>query len=110
MRVTLLSGGVGGARLARGLDALDRVDLSIIVNVGDDQQIHGLHVSPDLDTVTYALAGVVGLQGWGRADDTFNFNDELGRFGFDNSFKLGEPGPRLEPVPDRASPDRRQLV
>ena len=90
MRVALLSGGVGGARLARGLDALDWVDLSIIINVGDDQQIHGLHVSPDLDTVTYTLAGVVGLQGWGRADDTFYFNNELGRFGFDNSFKLGD--------------------
>ena len=90
MKVTLLSGGVGGARLARGLDALDWVDLSVIVNVGDDQETHGLYVSPDLDTVTYALAGIAGPHGWGRADDTFSFNKELGRFGVDNSFKLGD--------------------
>ena len=90
MRVTLLSGGVGGARLARGLDALERVDLSVIVNVGDDQETHGLYVSPDLDTVTYTLAGMAGAQGWGRADDTFHFNQELGGFGVDNSFKLGD--------------------
>ena len=90
MRVTLLSGGVGGARLARGFDALDQVDLSVIVNVGDDQETHGFYVSPDLDTVMYALAGIAGPQGWGRADDTFFLNEELGRFGVDNSFKLGD--------------------
>ncbi len=90
MKVVLLSGGVGGARLARGFDALDQVDLSVIVNVGDDQETHGLHVSPDLDTVTYTLAGIAGPHGWGRADDTFQFNEELGRFEADNSFKLGD--------------------
>ena len=90
MKVVVLSGGVGGARMARGFDALDQVDLSVIVNVGDDQETHGLYVSPDLDTVTYTLAGIAGPQGWGRADDTFHFNEELGRFDAENSFKLGD--------------------
>lgn len=90
MKVVELSGGVGGARMARGLAAVPEVDLSVVVNVGDDASNHGLHISPDLDTVTYTLAGVEGPQGWGRADDTFTLNDELGRFGVDNTFQLGD--------------------
>lgn len=90
MKVVELSGGVGGARMARGLAAVPGVDLTVIVNVGDDASNHGLHISPDLDTVTYTLAGVEGPQGWGRADDTFTLNDELGRFGVDNTFQLGD--------------------
>ncbi len=85
-----LSGGVGGARLARGLDGLDNVDLTIVVNVGDDEDIHGLHVSPDIDTVVYTLAGIEGPHGWGRSGDTFQTNDEIGALGSDNSFKLGD--------------------
>lgn len=90
MRVVELSGGIGGARLGRGLAALDDVELTVVVNVGDDDVIHGLDVSPDLDTVTYTLAGMEGPEGWGRAGDTFRFNDELARFGVDNVFRLGE--------------------
>ncbi len=90
MRVVELSGGVGGARMARGLAAVAEVDLTVVVNVGDDASNHGLHISPDLDTVTYTMAGVEGPQGWGRADDTFTLNDELGRFGVDNNFQLGD--------------------
>lgn len=90
MRVVELSGGVGGARLGAGLAALDHVDLTIVVNVGDDDLVHGLAVSPDLDTVVYTLAGVEGPQGWGRAGDSFRFNDELARFGVDTSFRLGD--------------------
>ncbi len=90
MKVVELSGGVGGARLARGLAAVPGVDLTVVVNVGDDASNHGLHVSPDLDTVTYTLAEIEGPQGWGRADDTFALNDELGRFGVDNTFQLGD--------------------
>ncbi len=85
-----LSGGVGGARLARGLDRLDSVDLTIVVNVGDDDDIHGLHVAPDIDTVVYTLAGIEGQHGWGRSDDTFETNDEIGALGHDNNFKLGD--------------------
>lgn len=90
MKVAELSGGVGGARLARGLAAIGEVDLSLIVNVGDDETIHGLSISPDIDTVIYTLAGVEGPEGWGRQGDTFNTNDELGRLGLDNRFRLGD--------------------
>lgn len=76
--------------MARGLAAVPGVDLTVVVNVGDDASNHGLDISPDLDTVTYTLAGVEGPQGWGRADDTFALNDELGRFGVDNTFQLGD--------------------
>ncbi|HSK06742.1 MAG TPA: 2-phospho-L-lactate transferase [Acidimicrobiia bacterium] len=90
MNVVELSGGVGGARLARGLDAVEDVALTVVVNVGDDLPTHGLYVSPDLDTVVYTLAGIEGPQGWGRADDTFVTNTELARFGVDNGFRLGD--------------------
>lgn len=90
MRVVQLSGGVGGARMARGLATLPEVELTVVVNVGDDAHNHGLRVSPDLDTVVYTLAGLEGRQGWGRAGDTFALNDELGRFGVDNTFQLGD--------------------
>jgi len=90
MKIVELSGGVGGARLARGLASLPDVDLTVVVNVGDDDENHGFHVSPDLDTVVYTLAGLEGPEGWGRAGDTFEFNDELGRFGVDNTFRLGD--------------------
>ncbi|MBW3666490.1 MAG: 2-phospho-L-lactate transferase [Actinobacteria bacterium] len=90
MRVVELCGGVGGARLGVGLAALEDVDLTIVVNVGDDDLVHGLAVSPDLDTVVYTLAGVEGPLGWGRAGDSFRFNDELARFGVDTSFRLGD--------------------
>jgi LPPG:FO 2-phospho-L-lactate transferase len=90
MKVVELSGGVGGARMARGLAAMPDVDLTVVVNVGDDEEIHGLHVSADLDTVIYTLAGVEGPDGWGRSADTFVLNDELARFGVDNRFRLGD--------------------
>jgi len=90
MKVVELSGGVGGARMARGLAAMPDVDLTVVVNVGDDEEIHGLHVSADLDTVIYTLAGVEGPDGWGRSADTFVLNEELARFGVDNRFRLGD--------------------
>lgn len=90
LKIVELSGGVGGARMARGLAALEEVDLAVIVNVGDDAANHGLAISPDLDTVIYTLAGLEGPQGWGRAGDSYALNDELARFGVDNSFKLGD--------------------
>ncbi|MCZ6631705.1 MAG: 2-phospho-L-lactate transferase [Actinobacteria bacterium] len=90
MKVVELSGGVGGARMAKGLAAVPTIDLTVVVNVGDDEDIHGLHVSADLDTVVYTLAGVEGPDGWGRSADTFMFNDELARFGVDNRFRLGD--------------------
>ncbi|MFW2339817.1 MAG: 2-phospho-L-lactate transferase CofD family protein [Acidimicrobiia bacterium] len=90
MRLTMLSGGVGGARLARGLAALDGVDLTVIVNVGDDDELYGLSVSPDLDTVTYTLAGIEGIPGWGLADDSHIVMNHLEDFGVDTRFKIGD--------------------
>jgi len=87
----LLSGGVGGARLARGLAAvLDPADLTVVVNVGDDAEFYGLHVSPDLDTVAYTLAGREGSQGWGRAGDTFTVMGHLETLGMDTRFRVGD--------------------
>jgi LPPG:FO 2-phospho-L-lactate transferase len=76
--------------MARGLAALEGIDLTVVVNVGDDASLHGLHISPDLDTMVYTLAQVEGPHGWGRIDDTFAANTELGRFGVDNTFRLGD--------------------
>lgn len=90
MNVVELSGGVGGARLARGLDRAVGINPTIVVNIGDDEDIHGLHVSPDIDTVLYTLAGVEGPHGWGRRGDSFVTNAEIGRLGGDNTFQLGD--------------------
>ena len=89
-KVVLLSGGVGGARLARGLAALDDVALTVVVNVGDDEVVYGLHVSPDLDTVVYTMAGVEGPEGWGLTADTFTVMKRLGLFGTDTRFRIGD--------------------
>lgn len=87
MRITALSGGVGGARFLRGvLHALERsgepVDLTIIGNTGDDITLFGLRVCPDLDTVLYTLGGGIHEeQGWGRAGETFSVQGELAAYG-----------------------------
>jgi LPPG:FO 2-phospho-L-lactate transferase len=85
----MLSGGVGGARLARGLAAVTD-GLTVIVNVGDDEVVYGLAVSPDVDTVTYTLAGIEGAAGWGLRDDTFEVMDALAATGTDTTFRLGD--------------------
>lgn len=89
-RVVLLSGGVGGARLARGFEHLEDVESTVVVNVGDDDTFYGWSVSPDLDTVLYTLAGVEGPQGWGRADDTAVLMDHLAALGVDTRFRIGD--------------------
>jgi LPPG:FO 2-phospho-L-lactate transferase len=89
--VTILSGGVGGARAGRGFDSvLGPGELAIVVNVGDDERIHGVHVSPDIDTVLYTLADREGSQGWGLADDTYTVMDRLAAAGEDTRFRLGD--------------------
>jgi len=92
MGVTALAGGVGAAKFLRGLVAsIPAFDVTVIGNTGDDAVFHGLHVSPDLDTVTYTLAGIVDTaKGWGIADDTRNALDHLGRLGVDTWFWLGD--------------------
>ena len=91
MRITALSGGVGGARMLRGLAGVGEIELTAVVNVGDDDVIYGLALSPDLDTVTYTLAGLHSeTRGWGRDDETWQVMDELGRFPIDSSFRVGD--------------------
>jgi len=89
--IAALAGGVGAARFLRGLvRAVPAEDVVVIGNTGDDEVFHGLHVSPDLDTVTYTLAGAVGPAGWGLAGDTFRTLDAYERYGEATWFRLGD--------------------
>ncbi|MCA3747778.1 MAG: 2-phospho-L-lactate transferase [Rubrobacter sp.] len=92
MKVVALAGGVGGARLAAGLqEALPAGDLTVVVNTADDFELWGLYISPDLDTVMYTLAGLENPEtGWGIRGDTFFSLEMLGRYGEDTWFLLGD--------------------
>jgi LPPG:FO 2-phospho-L-lactate transferase len=92
VKVVLLSGGVGGARFARGVQAaLAPDELTVIGNVGDDVEVLGLHVSPDLDSVLYALAGLNDDErGWGRAGETWNALASASGWGGEDWFRLGD--------------------
>lgn len=92
-RVVALAGGIGAARFLRGLvQVVDPAVLTVVVNTGDDLRLHGLLVSPDLDTITYTLGGGVDpSQGWGRADERRTVATELaGRYGEPGWFTLGD--------------------
>ena len=91
-KVLALAGGVGGAKLAWGLaQVLPPERLVVGVNTGDDDDFHGLHVSPDLDTITYTLAGLSNPEtGWGLAGDTFNALEMLKKYQVDTWFNLGD--------------------
>jgi len=90
--VTVLAGGFGGARMAHGFELLgERVTLSVIVNTADDLELHGLLVSPDLDTVMYTLAGLANdATGWGVRDETWSAAEMLARYGAPTWFRLGD--------------------
>jgi LPPG:FO 2-phospho-L-lactate transferase len=93
VRIAALAGGTGAAKLLRGLAVCvaDQAALTIIGNTGDDAEIWGLHVSPDLDSVMYALAGVLdGQRGWGRADETFHCLAAMAAYGAPTWFGLGD--------------------
>ena len=92
MNVVLLSGGGGGARFARALDdALEPGELTVIGNVGDDLEILGLSVSPDLDSLLYTLGGLIDEhRGWGRAGETWNALASVGAWGGESWFRLGD--------------------
>ncbi|KRR20977.1 2-phospho-L-lactate transferase [Bradyrhizobium retamae] len=90
-RVVALCGGVGGAKLALGLQHLLGERLTVVVNVADDFEHLGLHISPDLDTVLYTLGGLSDQQrGWGRSDETWNFMGALKEIGGQTWFSLGD--------------------
>ena len=90
--ILALAGGVGGAKLARGLaDVLDADELMVVVNTGDDFEHLGMHISPDLDTVVYTLAGLNDpVQGWGLAGETWGFMRALEALGGETWFRLGD--------------------
>jgi len=90
--VVVLAGGVGAARLLSGLvQVVDQRRLSVVVNTGDDTVLHGLAISPDLDTITYTLAGAVNPEtGWGLAGETWAAMEALGRYGDRGWFRLGD--------------------
>jgi len=92
VRIVLLSGGGGGARFARGLaGALDDGELTVLGNVGDDVQILGLHVSPDLDSLLYTLSGLIDSErGWGRSAETWTALESAAAWGGEDWFSLGD--------------------
>jgi LPPG:FO 2-phospho-L-lactate transferase len=92
VKVVLLSGGGGGARLARGLAAvLPPGDLTVVGNVGDDLEILGVHVSPDLDSLLYTLAGLMDDErGWGREGESWNALEAVAQWGGEDWFRLGD--------------------
>src|SRR3954447_9166179 len=90
--ITVLAGGVGAARLLGGLGQVTNpAEVTAIVNVGDDIVLHGLHISPDLDTVTYTLAGAIDPErGWGLAGESWAAMEALDRYGGESWFRLGD--------------------
>jgi LPPG:FO 2-phospho-L-lactate transferase len=91
MRVTLLAGGTGGTKLAHGFSMLPQVELTVIANVGDDVEMHGLLVCPDIDALLYTLAGLVDAdRGWGVRGDTHTAHDMFERLGEPTWFRIGD--------------------
>jgi LPPG:FO 2-phospho-L-lactate transferase len=92
VKVAVLAGGLGGSRFARALtEALDPRDVTVVGNVGDDVEVAGLHVSPDLDTIVYTLGGLLDeKRGWGREDETWNARSTAERLGAETWFQLGD--------------------
>ena len=92
MKVAVLAGGVGGARFVQALmEAIEPREVTVIANVGDDLELHGLYISPDLDTLFYTLAGLGDEErGWGRASETWNASETIGLLGGETWFRLGD--------------------
>jgi LPPG:FO 2-phospho-L-lactate transferase len=92
MNVVVLAGGLGGSRLARALaETIDPHELTIVGNVGDDLEVLGLQVSPDLDTILYTLTGRLDeSKGWGRAGETWNALETVAELGGESWFRLGD--------------------
>ena len=89
--ITLIAGGVGGAKLAEGFDAINEINLSVIGNIADDDTFHGLWISPDIDTLTYSLAKIINRdQGWGLRNETFNSLKMLSKLNQETWMTLGD--------------------
>ena len=91
-RFVCLAGGVGAAKFLQGfVNVVPQEDVVVVVNTGDDMELHGLHISPDLDIILYTLAGIVEeVKGWGIRDDTFQCLSMLQRYGCETWFNLGD--------------------
>jgi LPPG:FO 2-phospho-L-lactate transferase len=111
VKVAILTGGVGGARFLRGVvEVVDPAAVTAIVNVGDDLEVLGLSVSPDLDSVLYALAGIGDEErGWGRADETWNALGTVESLGGESWFRLGDRDLGLHVVRTHALKEGAQL-
>ncbi|MDX5594240.1 2-phospho-L-lactate transferase [Pseudovibrio sp. SPO723] len=112
-KVVLLAGGVGGAKMAEGLAGIAGIDLKIIGNIADDEAFHGLWVSPDIDTLTYSLAGVINRQqGWGLADEGDRALTMLKSLGADTWMFLGDKdfGLHIYRTARRAKGDRPSQI
>ena len=92
MKLAVLAGGVGGARFVEALtEVVEPRDVTVIANGGDDLEVHGLYVSPDIDTLLYTLAGLGDEErGWGRAGETWNASETIGLLGGQTWFQLGD--------------------
>jgi LPPG:FO 2-phospho-L-lactate transferase len=92
VKVAVLSGGVGGARFVQGLlDAVEPSGVTVVANVGDDLEVYGLHVSPDVDTLLYTLGGEADFErGWGRRDETWRAREAATQLGAETWFQLGD--------------------
>ena len=88
-KIVYLSGGIGGAKLAKGFYHSKDTDLTIIINTGDDEVIHGVPLSPDIDSVMYALGGIEGEMGWCISNDTFSVSEEYKKF-IPQNFSIGD--------------------
>ena len=88
-KIVYLSGGIGGAKLAKGFYNLKEIDLTIIINTGDDETIQGVRLSPDIDSVIYALAGIEGDLGWGQKNDSFVVSEEFKKY-LPQEFSIGD--------------------
>jgi len=102
-RILAISGGIGGAKLALGLDQiLEGSDLAVLCNTGDDFEHLGLSISPDLDTVMYTLAGLANPEtGWGRKGESWQFMETLETLGGETWFRRSCPACRADKTPSR---------
>ena len=89
---TVLAGGTGAAKFLRGLvQVVPQEDIHVIVNVGDDTDVWGLHISPDIDSITYGLSGKLdSVRGWGLKDESFRCLEEIEAYGMPAWFRLGD--------------------
>lgn len=88
--ITLIAGGTGSVKIARGLSKTAG-DLIVIANIADNIWLHGLYICPDIDTITYGLAGILDKgRGWGVKDDTFVFMEQMKKLGQDHWFRIGD--------------------